>query len=401
MKKMAALLCALLVIVAMPHPALGGSVRPIAVIPFELYSDYILVRVGVNGSGPHDFILDTGASDYFLNRRLAEVAGIALEPLEEQPGLGTGEGTPPISVAKDVTFTLGSIEFPHRTAYSVPVGGLENAIGRPINGIIGADLFTSYVVEIDYASRKLSLFDRRSFRYSGSGSVLPIKLVEDRPFVRAELLINARTRVSGLFIIDTGDGSALNVHTPFVRKHRLPPKGQPVLASVTFGIAGKAAQLIGRVAGLKLGRFVLKAPITAFAQAEKGSTADASYDGAIGDEILKRFKVTLDYSRKRLILEHSDGFDAPFEADMSGFSLIARDPGFSTIEVSRVLENSPAAEAGVHVGDQILTVDGKKAGEYSLETLDELFKVENREFLLTIRRGDKVIDVRLKSRRLI
>jgi hypothetical protein len=63
-----------------------------------------------------------------------------------------------------------------------------------------------------------------------------------------------------------------------------------------------------------LGTFVIARPVVALSIATRGSTADSSYDGAIGAEVLMRFKVIFDYLRKRLILERTSDGDEPFDA---------------------------------------------------------------------------------------
>lgn len=383
------------------HGAAAASVKTVAVVPVETYGNHLFVKVRVNGSEPLDFVLDTGASDYGLNRRRADALGIPLKPLDEQGDVGTGEGSTSIAVANDVSFGLGGVELAHKVAYAVPFGDLEELVGRPIDGVIGADLFDSYVVEIAYSAKKIVLFDRASYRYSGSGVVVPLTFSDGRPFARAAIELAGRSSLAGSFIVDTGDSSALGLHTPFVQQHKLPPPGQPVLADVTYGIAGQAKELLGRVQSLRLGRFVLKRPVVSFAQAAQGSTADPSYDGAIGGEVLRRFTVIFDYSRKRMILERGTDFDAPFEVNMSGLTLVARGPDFSSVEVSRMSEHSPASESGLRAGDRIVTLDGRPAADHTLAVLDAMFRTEGREYRLTVKRGDQVFEATLKTRRRI
>jgi hypothetical protein len=57
--------------------------------------------------------------------------------------------------------------------------------------------------------------------------------------------------------------------------------------------------------------------------------------------VLRRFKVIFDYSRKHVILERTSAGDEPFDADMSGGSLVATGPDFNVFTVEHVLENSP------------------------------------------------------------
>jgi hypothetical protein len=45
----------------------------------------------------------------------------------------------------------------------------------------------------------------------------------------------------------------------------------------------------------------------------EGSGASKENDGLIGGEIFRRFKLILDYSRKRMILEPNNHFNDPYE----------------------------------------------------------------------------------------
>ncbi len=48
-----------------------------------------------------------------------------------------------------------------------------------------------------------------------------------------------------------------------------------------------------------------------------------------------------------------------FEYDMSRIRLRADGPDFKILRVSRVVENSPATEAGVREGDVVSAIDGR------------------------------------------
>jgi hypothetical protein len=55
-----------------------------------------------------------------------------------------------------------------------------------------------------------------------------------------------------------------------------------------------------------LGNFVIQNPITGFVKV--GEIADRGKDGNIGGKFLRRFRVTFDYSRRRMILEPNSFF---------------------------------------------------------------------------------------------
>jgi C-terminal processing protease CtpA/Prc len=69
--------------------------------------------------------------------------------------------------------------------------------------------------------------------------------------------------------------------------------------------------------------------------------------------------------------------------------------------VRAVLENSPAAAAGLRVGDLITAINDKAATELTLEQLRQMFRREGREYLLNVKRGEETITIKIKLRRLI
>src|SRR5439155_1582628 len=69
------------------------------------------------------------------------------------------------------------------------------------------------------------------------------------------------------------------------------------------GAGGNSQVITGRANAVKLGSFTLKNVPIQLSLDTEGAGASEENDGLIGGEIFRRFKVTLDYSRKRMILE--------------------------------------------------------------------------------------------------
>lgn len=120
----------------------------------------------------------------------------------------------------------------------------------------------------------------------------------------------------------------------------------------------------------------------------------------MGGELLRHFKVTLDYSRKVINLQPGPNFKEVDEADLSGALFVASVPDFSSIRVQRVFDGSPAAEPGLQEGDLLLTINNRSATEIGLEGIRELFSREGL-YVLKVKRGDQEIELRLSTRRLI
>ena len=86
---------------------------------------------------------------------------------------------------------------------------------------------------------------------------------------------------------------------------------------------------------------------------------------------------------------------------MSGMSLAAGGEDFKTFKVRALVENSPATEAGFNAGDTIIAIDGKSTAEMTLEQIRRMFRQEGRRYSLSVKRGESVLPLKIKTRRLI
>ena len=142
-------------------------------------------------------------------------------------------------------------------------------------------------------------------------------------------------------------------------------------------------------------------PITGLPGSAQNYVAANDAIGNIGGEIMRRFTVTLDYSRERMILEPNAQVGEPFEADMSGLGLRMGPDGLNALEVDWIQPDSPASEAGVQPNDLIEKVDGKAALEVGMRGMRELSRRNGERHVLSIRRGDRTMEIALTYRRMI
>jgi len=76
-------------------------------------------------------------------------------------------------------------------------------------------------------------------------------------------------------------------------------------------------------------------------------------------------------------------------------------PGFKTFKVRALVENSPATQAGFKVGDTIISIDGRSTGDMTLDQIRSMFRQEGRSYSLSAKRGESVLSLMIKTRRLI
>jgi hypothetical protein len=359
--------------------------KPVAVLPFELAGGAIWLPVAVNGSPAQHFLFDTGAGSTVINRSRAAAMGLRLDGDHLQENAGAGENSTLIGLVPDVVFTL-SPEVGVRLERSavIALDEIARSYGSAMDGIIGGDLMDRYVVAIDYDSRKLSLFDPAGFRYSGTGLTLPIKVINKISYVQGTVAVSGRPPVSGMFMIDSPIRDAVVFSAPFTRRHRLKSGVPKMVPHRAIGVGGWSAHSKGRIRSLRIGPFTFARPVAHFPEDRAGAFAREDMAGAFGAELLRRFRVILDYSRSRVILEPNAHLREPWPADASGLLLRCPAGDYRSYEVMLVVPGSPAEQAGVQVGDRITAVDNVPASELALWQIRQILRQPGRNVMLGI-----------------
>lgn len=372
---------------------------PVRDIPVEFNTVHIFLQASVNDSDPLWFILDTGASITVLNTDVARSLGLDLKGKIE--GRGAGEGSVEVNLIPDVSVTLPGVELDGQTVAALPLGDIEARMGRAVDGILGYDFISRFVVEIDYFDHSLTLHDRHTFDYQGDGAVAPVVLAGSTPEVEAAITAPGGEPITGEFLVDTGASGSVICTKPFAAANHLSSAFSKTFEYIGgFGVGGESSSTIARLASLTIGGLTFKAPACALSHDEGGALADPHIAGLIGGMVLSRCTVFFDYDRKRMILEPNADFDKPFELDWSGLILKTGGRGdFHTITVVRTIPGSPAEAAGIQEGDVITAADGVTADALTTQVLWKKFLHAGETVHLTIDRDGKSMDVALELRR--
>ena len=365
-------------------------------IPFEEDDGHIFLQARINDSPPIWFGLDTGAIRSVIDTGRAQALGLRFEGRQQVGGAG---GTEEALIVKGISVKLPGVELSNQTIWALPLEALSVANGRKMAGIIGYELFSHFVVDVDYAAKYISLYEPESYRYRGSGESIPLTLRDGEIYVPAKVTVAGHDVLEGQFVIDTGSNNTLMLAKSFVEDHKLLDFIGQTLPARGGGIGGEIQIAVGRATNLRLGNFVVNNPVTAFIKV--GEIAEPGMAGNIGGRLLRRFRVIFDYSRRRMILEPNVHFPEAKEFDMSGAALMSEGPAFTVIKVVRTRPNSPAAEAGLLPQDIITAVDGRPASTLTLSGLRKMFRVDGRAYLLSVIRNEKVFQIRLRLRKLI
>jgi len=155
-----------------------------------------------------------------------------------------------------------------------------------------------------------------------------------------------------------------------------------------------------RIDAIELGTLLIDHPLVALSMDSDGPFAMEDIGVNLGGNVLRRFKVIIDYFRNRVILEPNSHFHDPFPSDASGLVLEADGPRFKRILVRGVVQGSAADRAGLKEGDVITAIDGDSTDNYALWEIQDFLKADGQKRKLTVQRENRTMVVTLELRSL-
>ena len=331
---------------AEPQPAANKAAFT---LPFELIDNRVFIEVRLNGKGPYHFILDTGAGAD-VGDHVARQLGLELADAGE--GQGVGEKKQHFSRTRIAEVQVGELRMRDIEFGVTPLDDSPQVFGtKPVDGIIGRQVFERMVVKHNYIERILTFTQPEKFTYSGSGTIVHFERPRQIPVVEAVL-----DGVPGKFGVDTGARSALLLYGPFCAQNKLREKYAARLEGVTgWGLGGPVRSLLARAGELKIGDVAVRDPVIRLSTQKAGLTASSSMAGLIGPDVLAQFDVTFDYARSRIIFEKNRNYGRRDSYDRAGIWMGQTGNTFTVVDV---IAGGPGQEAGVRQGDTILAIDG-------------------------------------------
>ncbi len=340
------------------EPTADAGTRVRASVPFELYDNHLYVPASVEGTGPRSFLLDTGATVTAVDWGVAT----ALDLTVRDPGSSRGAGASTMRNARlpGTSVEVGGLDAAGGAPRTMPLDSVIGPLtGRAAPGIVGFPFFRGRVVEVDFDARCVRVHEAGPFAYGGRGVVLPMEVRSGWAHVDAVLGLPDGREVTSDLIVDTGSRLSLVLTTDFVRGERLLASfPDRAVGTVGAGIGGEARFELARLPRLVLDTLTHRDAVVGLSV---GSALDIQgFDGVLGTEFLRRFRVIFDYAGGRLILEPAAHRNDPERFDMSGLVLVAPRAvaGRRPIRVHRVARGTPADWAGLRAGDRILSIDG-------------------------------------------
>lgn len=262
-------------------------------VPFYLAGGaqpLILLPVSVNGQGPFQFILDTGAGTTLLTPSLAAQLNIA--PTGAKRGQTAG-GALEVNLATIETIAVGELIRERVDVAIVDLSHLERVVSAKIGGDLGHNVFGTFRLTIDYRKSVLCIDDPNRSDYVARQ---PLAEVPARLAHPAKPLLLVDTCVNGsgpfCFAIDTGTSTTV-IADKLARELHLQTSAGGSVATGGASISMTAARLeTVRIGGCQVGELMVM--VGGFLPM-LSNVIGAKLDGIIGYDFMRNFKVVIDY----------------------------------------------------------------------------------------------------------
>lgn len=318
---------------------------------FQQYSGGVIMLRGTldQHSDSLNFILDTGSGGISLDSATATRLGVQMEMSDR-----TIRG---IAGLKRVAFAYNhSLHLPglvvekldfHINDYEL----LTSVYGIQIDGIIGYSFFRRFIVHIDFDKEMLEVYAPGSYRYPKGGYLLkPSFSTLPLPYLEVE---DSRT-VNARFIFDTGAAMCFLMSSDFAQDSTLMRKSRKRYLTQVEGLGGKKRMEYTIVKSLKIGPYKFRRVPAHIFEDDFNVTSYPQLGGLIGNDLLRRFNMVINYPEQSIYLKPNEHFAESFDYSYTGLGVYMLE---GEIKVIDVIPGTPGHKAGFEAGDVIFAVD--------------------------------------------
>jgi hypothetical protein len=357
--------------------------------PFKQYSGGVMViRASYeNIKDSFNFILDTGSGGISLDSSTCSEFNLLSRQTDTTiTGIG---GKRKVSFIFKKTLHFPGLEVKdlnfHINDYTV----LTSVYGEKIDGIIWYSFFSRYIVKINFDSLFIDVFSPGKMKYPSRGHLL-------RPAFTSlpiqYLQFKERKKFEHNFFFDTGAGLCLLLSDQYVQDSSvLLPKRKPLLTQAE-GMAGRLQMRLTVIRELRIGPYRFFKVPTYLYKDDYNVTSYPFAAGLLGNELLRRFNMTINYGQREIHLSPNSHFNEIFDYTYTGLGFYYVD---DKIIVEDVIPGSPADKAGFKVGDEIYSMGNNVS--HSIQQYKNALLVPNQRIKIIVMRNKVLIELVLKT----
>jgi hypothetical protein len=358
----------------LPQP----SAKLITRFPFKQYSGGVIILNAKfdNVKDTLNFILDTGSGGISLDSATCKEFNIAVTATDTTiTGIG---GLRKVPFVFNRTLHFPGLSVPNLNFHINDYSTLSSVYGEKIDGIIGYSFLNRYIVKINFDSSFIDVFSIGKMEYPKGGAMLhPI-------FTALPIqwgVLKDRKKIGYNYYFDTGAGLYLLLSENFVRDSSILLRRRKPVLTQAEGMSGKSQMKLTVVKEFKIGPYKFRNIPTYIYDDEYNVTNYPHLGGLIGNDLLRRFNMIINYAAREIHLLPNKNFDEPFDYAYTGLGIYYVN---KAIMVEDVIPGSPAAKAGFEVGDQIIGVGNNLSN--NIQAYKDILQVSNSKIPVLIDR---------------
>ncbi len=352
-------------------------------VPFKMLTGGIIILKATMDSIPDslNFVLDTGSGGISLDSATCDYLQLHKEQTNRVIRGIAGMRAVEFSYNHSMHLpglTVEKLDF-HINDYDI----LSSVYGIKIDGIIGFSFLRRYIVILDYDRMMMDVLSAGPYKYPKGGFVL-------RPTFSTlpmqSLRITDNRVLNDKFYFDTGAGLCLLLTEDLVEDSIFLKKKRKLFLTQAEGLGGKKTMHLTTIKELKLGPFRFRNVPTYIFEDEFNVTSYPLLGGLIGNDILRRFNVVLNYPEQQIFIKPNKHYNDSFDYSYTGLGIYVVEGNVTVVDI---MKGSPAEKAGLKEGDVFISINNNFSNDIQVyKTL--LQNAKARVNMIVLREGKPV-----------
>jgi len=332
---------------------------------FQLSGGIIILKAQLDGfTDSLNFVLDTGSGGISLDSSTVEKLKIPYA-LSDRTIRGIA-GVKKVSFAYNHSLQMPGIVVKNLDFHINNYELLTSVYGVRIDGIIGYSFLRRYIVHLDFDKKMMEVHTPGRYRYPRGGQLLKPNF-STLPLLQA--YVEDSKSFLNRFIFDTGAGLCLLLSREYVDDSSLFKSKRKFYPTQAEGLGGKKKMEIAIMKSVKIGNYKFKkVPVHVF-EDDFNVTNYPTLGGLIGNDLLRRFNITLNYPEQSIHIKPNEHFTDSFDYSYTGLGIYLVD---GQIKVIDIIEGSPGDKAGFKTDDIIFSIENNASN--NIQSYKNLFQ---------------------------
>ena len=361
--------------------------------PFIQYSGGVMViKAALNDRKDSlNFILDTGSGGISLDSSTCINLHLPLTPSDTViTGMGDSHK---VSFVFNQTLHFPNLEVKNLNFHVNDYVVLTSVYGEKIDGIIGYSFFRRYIVKINFDSSMVEVYTPGEITYPRDGTLLN-PVFTTLPI--QNLPIKDRRKIDFNFYFDTGAGLCFLLSDKFANDSSILLSRRKPLLTQAEGMGGKLQMKLTVIKYVQIGRYRFRNVPTYIYSDEFNVTSYPVVGGLLGNDLLRRFNLIINYPKRQIHLLPNSHFSDQFDYTYTGMATYYID---GNIMVDDIIAGSPANKAGILKDDIIIAVNNNFSN--SIMQYKDILQTARERIKIIVRRNGELLQLVIKPKSIL